>query len=80
MKHKALGLSATAHGEFSRRDFMRSAAALGGAAMMGGLWSGTARAAGGALETTKAKLGFIASPTPRRSSSPTRRAFSPGTA
>ena len=47
MKHKALGLSATAHGEFSRRDFMRSAAALGGAAMMGGLWSGTARAAGG---------------------------------
>ena len=60
MKHKALGLSATAHGEFSRRDFMRSAAALGGAAMMGGLWSGTARAAGGALETTKAKLGFIA--------------------
>lgn len=60
MKHKALGLSATAHGEFSRRDFMRSAAALGGAAMMGGLWSGTARAAAGALETTKAKLGFIA--------------------
>ena len=60
MKHKALGLSATAHGEFSRRDFIRGAAALGGAAMMGGLWSGAARAAGGALETTKAKLGFIA--------------------
>lgn len=60
MKHKALGLSATAHGEFSRRDFIRGAAALGGAAMMGGLWSGAARAAGGALETRKAKLGFIA--------------------
>ena len=60
MKHKALGLSATAHGEFSRRDFIRGAAALDGAAMMGGLWSGAARAAGGALETSKAKLGFIA--------------------
>src|SRR5690606_41127955 len=60
MKHKALGLSATAHGEFSRRDFIRGAAALGGAAMMGGLWSGAARAAGRALETTKGKLGFNA--------------------
>lgn len=46
--------------EFGRRDFMRSAAALGGAALMGGLWSAPVRAAGGALETKKAKLGFIA--------------------
>ncbi|MDG3063326.1 ABC transporter substrate-binding protein [Thauera mechernichensis] len=44
----------------SRRHFIRGAMALGGAAMMGGLWTGTARAAGGALETKKAKLGFIA--------------------
>lgn len=45
----------------ARRDFMRQSAALGGAAMLGGLWSGGILAApSGALETRSARLGFIA--------------------
>ncbi|MDX9884272.1 CmpA/NrtA family ABC transporter substrate-binding protein [Thauera sp.] len=55
-----MGNKAIKQSDFSRRDFMRSAAALTGAAMVGGLWSSRASAAGGALETRKAKLGFIA--------------------
>jgi nitrate/nitrite transport system substrate-binding protein len=55
-----MGNKAIKQSDFSRRDFIRSAAALGGAAMVGGLWSTQTRAAGGALETKKAKLGFIA--------------------
>ena len=45
----------------ARRDFMRQSAALGGAAMLGGLWSGGILAApSAALETRSARLGFIA--------------------
>jgi len=45
----------------ARRDFMRQSAALGGAAMLGGLWSGGILASSsGALETRSARLGFIA--------------------
>lgn len=55
-----MGSKVIKQSEFSRRDFIRGAAALTGAAMVGGLWSAQSRAAGGALETTKAKLGFIA--------------------
>ncbi|MBF6216488.1 twin-arginine translocation signal domain-containing protein, partial [Nocardia puris] len=45
----------------SRRGFIKQTAAIGGAAMLGGLWSGAALSAGsGAPETRSAKLGFIA--------------------
>ncbi|MFA7606381.1 MAG: ABC transporter substrate-binding protein [Rhodocyclaceae bacterium] len=45
----------------SRRGFIKQTAALGSAAMMGGLWPGHAFASStGALETRAAKLGFIA--------------------
>lgn len=45
----------------SRRGFIKHASALGGAAMLGGLWSGSAFSAGSAApETRSAKLGFIA--------------------
>ncbi len=45
----------------ARRDFMRQSAALGGAAMFGGLWSGGILASpSAALETRSARLGFIA--------------------
>lgn len=45
----------------SRRGFIKHSAALGGAAMLGGLWSGSLLAAKSAtLETRAAKLGFIA--------------------
>lgn len=45
----------------SRRGFIKQTAAIGGAAMLGGLWSGAAFSAGsGAPETRSAKLGFIA--------------------
>ncbi|HRQ57314.1 MAG TPA: CmpA/NrtA family ABC transporter substrate-binding protein [Azoarcus taiwanensis] len=45
----------------SRRGFIKQTAALGSAAMMGGLWSGHIFASNnGALETRAAKLGFIA--------------------
>lgn len=45
----------------SRRDFIKQSAVMGGAAMMGGLWSGGLLASkSDALETRSAKLGFIA--------------------
>lgn len=45
----------------SRRGFIKQTAALGSAAMLGGLWSGSLLAAkSDALETRAAKLGFIA--------------------
>lgn len=45
----------------SRRGFIKQTAALGSAAMMGGLWAGNIFASNsGALETRSAKLGFIA--------------------
>ena len=45
----------------SRRGFIKQTAALGSAAMMGGLWSGNVFASNsGTLETRSAKLGFIA--------------------
>lgn len=45
----------------SRRHFIKQSAVMGGAAMMGGLWSGGILASkSDALETRSAKLGFIA--------------------
>ena len=45
---------------WSRRAVIKGAAALGGASLAGGMWPATASAQGSALETTSAKLGFIA--------------------
>lgn len=53
MKNPSLAAS------LSRRALIQKASALGGAAMAGSLWS-TRVAAAGKLETTAAKLGFIA--------------------
>lgn len=62
MKNKVDQISAeSVAAKPSRRDFIKQTAAVGGAAMVGGLWSGNILASkSGALETRAAKLGFIA--------------------